>query len=112
MSGVRGLGRAEGEWLDAARPRLDDHLQWAAWMRGHARDPRHMPSVIRTEMSPPELRWDRWDDWTHGDDRWRVPVIDTSTTTIDEATDELAGWIDAERALFRVGEHPLANWVD
>jgi hypothetical protein len=59
----RKTGRPE-EWLDL--------LNWAAWMRRHAGDP-----------------------------RWRVRVLDTSNRSVEDVTDELAAWIEAERALVR-----------
>jgi hypothetical protein len=55
------------------------------------------------------MRWTRWSDWRAGDPRWRVLIIDTSALPVENVADELVEWINAERALFRSGAHPLAG---
>jgi hypothetical protein len=99
-----------------ARPgELQDHLNWAAWMRGHAVDPRWRTEVIRHEATEDELRWSRWSGWCRGDPRWRVRVIGTSTLPVEEVAAELIEWIGEQRALLRSGAHPLAfgeNWSE
>jgi hypothetical protein len=75
---------------------LDDMSSWAAWMRGHAADPRWQPEVIR-EGAWEEMRWGRWSGWQRGDPRWNVRVVDTSELAIGEVAGELVRWIEAER---------------
>jgi hypothetical protein len=91
---VRGRRLAErdpGRW---SAEEVDRFNRWAAWHRGHARDPRHHPEVITAE-SAPMMAWDRWSDWTADDPRWRVHIIDT---TSGSRTDELSRWITEQRA--------------
>jgi hypothetical protein len=80
---------------------VGDHLNWAAWMRGHAVDPGWRPEVIITDDGLPELEWTRWSGWSKGDPRWRVHVIDTTTLPVAEVAAELVEWIETERALAR-----------
>jgi hypothetical protein len=75
-----------------------DLLDWAAWMREHARNPRWMQHVIAGEGPLPEMCWERRGDWRAGDPQWRVHVIDTSKLSVEEVADELAEWIGNERA--------------
>jgi hypothetical protein len=79
------------------------------WLRRHAEDPAWCPEVIR-EGASHELRWERWSSWQRGDPRWRVRVIDTTSLPVEQVADELAAWIDEERALVRSGEHPLQSF--
>jgi hypothetical protein len=100
------------EWLDRVPDDLQDFLSWAEWMRGHARDPRWRPHVIRQGELAGEMHWERWSDWQAGDPRWRVRMIDTSELTVEHVVDALALWVDEERALFRTGLHPLAGTLE
>jgi hypothetical protein len=70
---------------------LEAHLGFAAWMRGHVRDPQHRPEVIRTGGWP-EMRWERWSAWRAGDRRWRFQEIDTTTLSPRNAADEVIAW--------------------
>ena len=97
------------EWFARTGGELQDYLNWAAWMRGHAADPSWRTDVIRHEATMDEMRWSRWSAWRAGDPRWRVRVLDSSRLTVEEVARELAEWIDEERALFRSGAHPLAR---
>ena len=93
--------RARGtEWS----AHLQEHLDWAEWMRRHASDPTWRPDVIRNEATEDEMRWPRWSDWTPGDPRWRVRVIDTARQPVDQLASELAEWIGQERALVRAAD--------
>jgi len=87
---------------------VEQHLMWADWLRRHAHDPTWMPHVIRIRETENEMRWERWSAWAAQDARWRVRTVDTSTASRTAAAETLAGWIDAERDLFRREEHPLA----
>jgi hypothetical protein len=98
-----GRGR---DWFARSGGDIDDYLNWAAWMRRHARDPTWRVDVIRHKDTEAEMRWARWADWQVGDPRWRVHVIDTSTLTIPEVADQLLSWMGDERASRRNG-HPL-----
>ena len=74
---------------------LHHHHAFAEWMRGHARDPGHMPHVLSTNGWPP-MRWDRLDTVKP----WAIEVLDTSALGPGETADEVLAW--CRRAL--VGE--------
>ena len=94
--------RARGpEWLAQTAGDLEDYLNWAEWLRRHARDPTWQTDVIRNEATESEMQWIRWSDWTADDPRWRVRVLDTSKLPIEHVASELAEWIWQERALVR-----------
>jgi hypothetical protein len=108
------IGRLEArgeEWWARAHGELGDYLNWAAWMRRHAEDPRWLPEVIVTDDGLPEMCWDRWRGWRAGDPRWRVRVIDTSSLAVGQVAATVAEWISDERARLRSGAHPLAAWA-
>lgn len=67
------------------------HQAFAAWMRGHAADPRHMPEVI-TNDAWPEMRWERWQSWVAGDPRWGCAVIDTSDRDPADVAELVLAW--------------------
>jgi hypothetical protein len=94
------------EWLARSAGDVDDYLNWAEWMRRHAIDPAWRTDVIRLGGDE-AMRWERWIGWCAGDPRWRVRVVDTSRRAVDWVADELAAWVDEERAHFREGTHPL-----
>lgn len=103
------IGRISGrgpEWLAHVPGDLQDHLNWAEWMRQHARNPSWRRNVIR-KTGAEGMRWERWDDWSESDPRWRVRIVDTSELPVERVVDELATWIDDERDLLRSGAHPL-----
>ncbi|MCO8274450.1 hypothetical protein M1L60_28020 [Actinoplanes sp. TRM 88003] len=85
--------RDAGKWSDQAR---DAFVGWARWHRGHAVDPRHMPAVI-TEGSWAGMRWERWSDWRAGDQRWTVPILDTSDIRVEQASAALLRWVTEAR---------------
>ena len=74
-----------------------DMLCWAAWQRMHVVDPQWRPDVIKEDGSA-EMRWDRWDTWQRGDQRWQVTVIDTTELSIEDVAVEVSSWIKAERS--------------
>jgi hypothetical protein len=101
--------RARGShWLSAFDASLDDYVQWAAWMRGHAADPGWRLDVIRHPSTQAEMRWERLDSLPEGG--WRVHRIDTSDLGVEAVAGALEDWISAERALVGTGAHPLAGW--
>jgi hypothetical protein len=103
------LARINGrgpEWIGRVPGEVQDHLNWAEWMRQHARNPAARQHVIRWGGAE-EMRWKRWTDWREGDPRWRVRVIDTSKLSIERTVDQLVDWISDERELLRQGGHPL-----
>jgi hypothetical protein len=79
--------RGRGESPDL----LPAHLGFAAWMRGHAADPSHMPEVLTTDGWN-EMRWDRWTDRPSGDPDWNVPEIDTSPLDLEEVAAATLAW--------------------
>ena len=70
---------------------LPNHIAFADWMRGHARDPKHMPHVL-TGRAWDAMRWSRWTGMPTGDPRWQVTVVDTSDLTPDEVGARVAEW--------------------
>ncbi len=68
-----------------------DHINWAAFHRMHAADPTWARQVL-TGTGPEQMQWDRWVKWPRDDPRWSVQVIDTTATTPDQMTEELAAW--------------------
>ena len=90
---------------------VDAYLGWAAWHRGHARDPRHMPEVI-TSRSWSEMAWHRWANWTADDPRWHTDVLDTTGRPVARSAAELEHWVLTQRAAHRAGRLTLARgWV-
>lgn len=102
--GVRHAGRWSG-------PDADTFIAWAAWHRGHARDPRHRADVI-TADSAPAMAWHRWSSWTAEDPRWQTHVIDTTNHSGDESAAELEHWIAGQRNGLAAGRHWLRRGWD
>ncbi|MEU0408313.1 hypothetical protein ABZ307_10940 [Streptomyces griseorubiginosus] len=101
--------RDAGRW-DA--PAVDAFLNWAAWHRGHARDPRHRPSVL-TAGAWPDMAWHRWTGWTAGDPRWRTHLLDTTDRTVAESAGEVREWVTEQRAAYGAGQLALSRgWPD
>ena len=76
-------------------PRLfADHIAFAQWMRGHARDPGHMPHVLSTGGWE-AMRWDRLTSLAATDGGWAVHVIDTSERSSEQVAHELLAWCRA-----------------
>jgi hypothetical protein len=70
---------------------LPHHQAFAEWMRGHARDPRHMPHVL--SMNGWEaMRWDRWRGIDPIDGNCGMEVLDTSQLTPVQVADEILTW--------------------
>jgi len=70
---------------------LVHHQAFADWMRGHARDPGHMPHVLTTE-SWEEMRWERWVGAEADREDWLMQVIDTSELTEEQVAFEVLSW--------------------
>jgi hypothetical protein len=85
---------------------LPDHHAFAAWMRGHARDPRHMPHVLSTGGWE-AMRWERWSRRDPATDNWGMEVLDTSERSPDQVAAEVVSW--SYRALN--GQAPLLHAV-
>jgi broad-specificity NMP kinase len=79
---------------------FDAHMGFADWMRGHVRDPQHMPHVI-IDPGWEEMRWERWRSLQAGDPRWRFEEIDTTTLSPEEVAAEVVAW--CRRALDGAG---------
>ena len=72
-------------------------LEWAVWLRMHARDPQWRPDAL-TEEAIPDMCWERWLDWEAGDPRWRVKRLDTSGTSMEATVERIVIWIMEELA--------------
>jgi hypothetical protein len=70
---------------------LHHHQAFAAWMRGHARDPRHMPHVLSTNGWTP-MRWERWTNRDPATSNWDIEVLDTSKRSPAQVAAEVATW--------------------
>ena len=70
---------------------LEAHLAFGEWFLGHMTDPTHMPEVIRVAEAT-GMRWDRWQDWSSGDPRWRFEVIDTDFLTRQQTAERVLLW--------------------
>lgn len=87
-------------------------VNWAAWHRGHASNPRHHPEVI-TGRTGGDMRWERWTGWSPGDRRWLTSVIDTSGQPVESSIAEVVAWVQRSRAALASDLLPLqAGWVD
>jgi hypothetical protein len=86
---------------------LADHQAFAAWMRGHARDPNHMLHVLSSHG------WDamRWERVRRLDPRrgtWSMHVVDTSGRATGEVAELTLAWcrraLSGQAAQMRVTE--------
>ena len=101
--------RDPGRWSESDVDRFNN---WAAWHRGHARDPRHRPDVI-TADSAPMMAWHRWTSWTAEDPRWQVRSLNTTDRSLEESADDLEQWVNMQRQALRAGRHPLCRgWAE
>ena len=82
---------------------LVHHLGFADWMRGHARDARHMPHVLTTRGWE-EMRWERWLGARNADG-WAMHVVDTSRLSRQRVAHEVLDWC----RLALAGEAPLTR---
>jgi hypothetical protein len=87
---------------------LVHHVAFAAWMRGHARDPGHMPEVLQTNGWE-EMRWERWIR-EGGGEGWAMRVLDTSGLTPGLVAAQLIGWcrqvLAGQAPRMHVGAYP------
>ena len=103
--GTRDAGRWDARAVDA-------FLGWAAWHRGHARDPRHLPEAI-TGGGWPGMAWHRWTRWTAGDPRWVTHVVDTTGQPVATSADQVEQWVAEQRDAHRAGRLPLRRgWTE
>ena len=65
------------------------HVAFASWMRAHARDPGHMPEVLRNGGWD-AMRWDRVSGRRRPD--WETYVLDTSGLGADDVAAEVLDW--------------------
>ncbi|HEY2796021.1 MAG TPA: hypothetical protein VGJ28_26895 [Micromonosporaceae bacterium] len=101
--------RDAGRWDDSA---VTAFLGWAAWHRGHARDPRHRPEVI-TRGSGSDMAWHRWSGWTADDPRWRTHILDTTDQPIAASVDHVQRWVTEQRDAHRAGHLALNHgWAE
>lgn len=100
LTGVRALLLDVGDVERVARLRgrgtpdlaTQDMLNWAAWHRLHASDPRWRPDVLR-EDGWTGMRWDRWAGWTAARPQWRVSVLDSTGQTAEQTAGHLLAWV-------------------
>jgi hypothetical protein len=97
--------RDPGRWDDSA---VDAFLRWAAWHRGHARDPHHRPDVI-VDGSGPGMVWHRWTGWTAEDPRWRTHLLDTTGQSVATSAHQLERWVTEQRDAHRAGQLALSR---
>jgi cytidylate kinase len=69
---------------------LHRHAAFADWLREHARDPRHMPHVLRTDGWP-EMQWSRLTNMPV--DRWQISTIDGSNMSRAQANQAALQWV-------------------
>ncbi|NUP49679.1 MAG: hypothetical protein HOW97_20575 [Catenulispora sp.] len=101
--------RDAGRWDASA---VDAFLNWAAWHRGHARDPRYRPDVI-IDSGMSAMAWHRWTGWTAEDPRWRTDLLDTTGQPVAESADQVERWVVERREAHRVGQLALGcGWSD
>jgi hypothetical protein len=70
---------------------LAHHHAFAAWMRGHARDPGHMPHVLSAHGWD-AMRWQRWAGIDSAAGTWGMEIIDTSELAPNEVAAEVVSW--------------------
>jgi hypothetical protein len=100
----------DGQRWDA--PAVDAFLGWAAWHRGHARDPRHRPDAI-IEGNGSAMVWHRWTGWTAEDPRWRTRILDTTGRPVATSADQVEQWVTEQRDAHRAGRLALSRgWAD
>lgn len=101
---VQRLRRRDGARSNPSSER--DYVRWAEWHRRHAEDPRHERGVI-VRPDCVAMKWSRWSDWSKGDPRWQVDVIDTTGIPLDDAVELLRAWVERQLAAWKAGALPL-----
>jgi len=87
-----------------------DNLNWAAWQRMHAVDPKWRIDIIM-DNSEVNLIWERWKDWKRGDPRWKVDIVDTTHMSIIQVAEEIKTWVQSKQEEFIKNTLPLSgNW--
>ncbi|HAQ61092.1 TPA: hypothetical protein DCR49_03700 [Candidatus Delongbacteria bacterium] len=77
-------------------PLNQDTLCWAVWQRMHAIEPEWEQHVI-VKPEQTDYKWDRWTNWTKGDKRWDVKIIDSSYLAQEETLKILIDWVNAKK---------------
>jgi energy-coupling factor transporter ATP-binding protein EcfA2 len=96
-------------------PRLfADHIAFADWMRGHARDPGHMPHVLSTNGWD-AMRWDRLTNVDPSSGGWAVHVIDTSERSSEQVGQQVLTWcrgaLNGQMPVMRAVSATLPAWT-
>lgn len=86
---------------------LPHHQAFAEWMRGHARDPGHMPHVLSAKGWE-AMRWERCSELDRTDGSWSMEVLDTSPLAPAQVADEVLTWC---RRVLR-GDAPVMHPAD
>jgi hypothetical protein len=100
--------RQPGKWDAKA---VEDFLNWAAWHRGHAADPRYQPELLLTGPRAGEA-WHRWTAWSAEDPRWSTHVLDTTNEPVERCVDRVEAWITEQRDALRTGRLALRRGWD
>jgi hypothetical protein len=69
-------------------------LQWAAWHREHAHNPRFAQQQLTTDAWA-SMKWERWTLLPPGS--WRIPILDTTELSRAESAQRVRDWIARER---------------
>ncbi len=92
-------------------PATQHQLNWAAWHRVHARDPRWDRSPLLTDIET--YAWQRWARWNEGDHRWQFEIVDTSSTSPSDTCAWLSDWADRQLRMLAARVLPLSGrWWD
>lgn len=70
---------------------LVHHQAFAAWMRAHVHNPRHMPEVLTTDGWD-AMRWERLDGLDPDAGDWNVHVVEASRLSREQVAEAVLGW--------------------
>jgi len=62
----------------------------------HAKEPEWEQHVI-VKAEQTDFKWDRWTNWTKGDKRWDVKIIDSSYLPQEETLSILIDWVNVKK---------------
>ena len=90
---------------------VEAFLDWAAWHRGHAADPRYQPELLLSG-SREDVALHRWTAWGAEDPRWAIHVLDTTHEPVEQCARRVEAWITEQREALRDGYLPLRRGWD
>jgi hypothetical protein len=103
------LEQRQPEMWDAQA--VEAFLNWAAWHRGHAADPRYQPELL-LGGSRSGSAWHRWTAWSAEDPRWATSVLDTTHEPVERCVERVETWITEQRDALRAGHLALRRGWD